>query len=247
MRRKLVAGNWKMNGSLGLVEAFCSRFQGSKLNVDVVIIPPYLYVPELISKKPEAFGVGVQNLSEKLAGAYTGEVSLVMAEEMRVGFSLFGHSERRQAFFETDQLVSEKVQLAIKSSNVTPILCVGETLEERESGQEFLVIERQIKAVLDCVSVEDLDSLIIAYEPVWAIGTGKTATPDQAQEIHAFIRELVLSYSVTAADDMRILYGGSVNSLIAKELFSCADIDGALVGGASLKVDEFYKICELAG
>ncbi len=247
MRQKLVAGNWKMNGSLGLVNAFCDRFQNANFNSDVLIIPPFLYVPELVANKSESLRVGVQNLSSHKSGAYTGEISLSMAEEFQVDYALYGHSERREYFGETDDLVSDKIKLAVTDSKIKPILCVGETLSERESDNAFVVVERQVKAIFDKLTSGELTNIVIAYEPVWAIGTGLTATPAQAQEMHAFIRQQVATYDENAADTIKLLYGGSVNAGNAETLFKQKDIDGALVGGASLKVEEFFEICKLAG
>lgn len=246
MRRKLVAGNWKMNGSLSLVNAFCERFQAANFGAEVLLIPPYLYIPAFQSKKTDTIQLGVQNLSSFSEGAYTGEISALMAEEFKVVYSLFGHSERRQLFNETDQVVAEKVVFALSATQIKPILCVGETLEEREAGNAFDVVSKQLKAVLDAVDSKDLGRLVIAYEPVWAIGTGKTATPEQAQEMHAFIRQVVSEYNVAISQEIQLLYGGSVNVANAAGLFQKQDIDGALIGGASLKVNDFFEICNLA-
>jgi triosephosphate isomerase len=247
MRRKLVAGNWKMNGSTLLVDAFCQRFQAANFDSEVLLIPPYLYIPSFQLKKADSVKLGVQNLSSFAEGAYTGEISASMAEEFKVEYSLFGHSERRQLFNETDQIVADKILLTLSTTQIKPILCVGETLEERESGEAFDVVRKQLRVVFDTiVDTIDLRRLVIAYEPVWAIGTGVTATPGQAQDMHAFIRKIVSDYNVSVSQEIRLLYGGSVNLSNAVALFGMQDIDGALIGGASLKVDDFFEICKLA-
>ncbi len=248
MRRRLVAGNWKMNGNAGFAKDFSSslrdKMASSSLVCDVMIAPP---VPYLQMMAEALSGVGVklaaQNVAEYGEGAYTGEVAASMLNDLGCSAALVGHSERRSLFGESDERVAEKVARLLEHG-IAPILCVGESLEEREAGEAKRVVGDQVAFVLKRFPIEQLSSLVIAYEPVWAIGTGKTATPDQAQEMHAYIREVVARVSEEFAQNVSVLYGGSVNSANAKELFAQPDIDGGLVGGASLKVEDFYAICQ---
>jgi triosephosphate isomerase len=214
--------------------------------VEVAILPPFphLYaVAEAVTGSTVA--LGAQNVSEYAEGAYTGEVSSAMLLDCRCRFALVGHSERRHLFGESDAQVALKFQQALQAG-LTPLLCVGETLAEREEDRTFDTLDRQLSAVLGRVAVADRAGLVIAYEPVWAIGTGKTATPAMAQSAHAFIRERLRLCGEGLADSTRILYGGSVKASNAKELFGAPDIDGGLIGGASLPVDEFFAICQAA-
>jgi len=247
MRQRLIAGNWKMNGSLNLVEEFSSYFDGITFDAEVVVIPPSLYVSAFKLKKTDSYQLGVQNLSEHSNGAYTGELSGTMAEEFDVSYVLCGHSERRQYYGESSRIVAKKVASVLASTRIQPILCLGESLDEREAGREKQVLKKQLVTVLDKINENSLDRLILAYEPVWAIGTGKTATPEEAQSIHEYLRETVRKYDEAVAERMLILYGGSVNNTNINHLLAKNDIDGALVGGASLEIKKFYKICELAG
>ncbi|MGB0468649.1 MAG: triose-phosphate isomerase [Pontibacterium sp.] len=249
MRRAIVAGNWKMNGSSesinALMEPLVSEISGLK-SVDILVCPPAVYlnqVKNLIGDS--AIGLGAQNASQFESGAYTGETALNMLSDLGCQYVLLGHSERRSLFAETDTAVAEKFAAAI-ASGLTPVLCVGETLEEREAGNTMAVVGAQLKAVLDTCGVESFNKAIIAYEPVWAIGTGKTATPQQAQDVHAAIRAIVAQYHAEVAGAVRVLYGGSVNAANAAELFANPDVDGGLVGGASLKVNDFIAICRAA-
>ena len=211
--------------------------------VDVAIFPPYPYLPLVSNLAAEsALGLGAQDISAHASGAYTGEVSGEMLREFRCGYVLCGHSERRSYHGETDQLVAEKAQAAL-DAGVTPIICVGETLDQREAGDTESVVGSQVDAVIEKLGPNAMDHVIIAYEPVWAIGTGKTATPDQAQAVHRFIRSKIEKLDATIAGRLRILYGGSVKSANAAELFAQPDIDGGLIGGASLKAEEFLGIC----
>lgn len=248
MRRKLVAGNWKMNGDIGFAKEFSSdlrnRLSGSQMACDVMVAPPTPYLSIL----SEAFSgadvkLAAQNVAEHAGGAYTGEVSAAMLDEFGCSAALVGHSERRTLFAESDERVVEKISRLLEQG-IAPILCVGESLEERESGNAKDVVGGQVDFVLNRFSAEQLSSLVIAYEPVWAIGTGKTASPEQAQEMHAHIRDVVAQADKGLSDGMSILYGGSVNAATAKELFAQPDIDGGLVGGASLKIEDFYAICQ---
>jgi triosephosphate isomerase len=240
-RKPFVAGNWKMNGSNELVRSFCSKL-ASNPAVDIVICPPAVY----LSKFNQAeFAIGAQNASEFASGAHTGEVSLTMIAEAGCRYVIVGHSERREAYYESNDVVARKVKATI-AAGLTPILCIGEPLEVRESGQVFDFVKAQLDAVAHECGAHYIKNTVIAYEPIWAIGTGKTASPEQAQEIHAFIRKELAALDVNAAASVRILYGGSVNAANANELFAKTDIDGGLIGGASLKIEDFTTICQAA-
>lgn len=245
MRRKLVAGNWKMHGALLQNSALLSRIkaQASGLNCEVVVCPPYPYLAQVQSLiQGSNLGLGAQSVSEHPSGAYTGEVSTSMLVELGCRYVLVGHSERRAQFGETDVIVAAKFEAAQKAG-LMPILCVGETLSEREAGRTGVVVARQLAAVLDRLGVAAMASAVVAYEPVWAIGTGVTASPVQAQEVHAAIRAQVAALDLSVGAGLRILYGGSVKPQNAKELFGQSDIDGGLIGGAALVADDFLAIC----
>ena len=249
MRKKIVAGNWKMNKTLQEGLTFSTELKellnNKTINCEVVVGTPFIHLSE-VSKAFEGTKVHVaaQNCANKESGAYTGEISASMVASTGANHVILGHSERRAYYNETPELLKEKVVVAL-ANNLTPIFCVGEVLEERESGKHFEVIAAQLKDSLFELSKEDFSKLVIAYEPVWAIGTGKTASADQAQEIHAFIREtLTEKYGKEVADNTSILYGGSCNAGNAKELFSNPDVDGGLIGGASLEADKFLPIIE---
>lgn len=249
MRRKLVAGNWKMHGRRAINEALIKGMRASDSfgEVDVWIAPPAIYVGQAVSLVAgSAIGVAGQNAASFEDGAFTGEVSAAMLADAGCCAVLVGHSERRSLFGETNEVVAEKFGL-IKSAGLTPVLCVGETLAERESGLTEKVVLGQLLAVLNRFGVAALRSAVVAYEPVWAIGTGLTAEPVQAQQVHEVIRAEVSRRDSLVANELRILYGGSVKAASAPALFAMPDIDGALVGGASLKVDEFVAIIRLAG
>ncbi|WLQ12057.1 triose-phosphate isomerase [Hahella aquimaris] len=246
MRKKLIAGNWKSNGSLELNKALLEGIVGAKAlgSVDVVVCPPFPYlqsVGNVISGS--MVELGAQNCSATEEGAYTGEVSARMCADIKCSWVIVGHSERRALYAENDEIIARKVKRVV-DSGLTPILCVGETLEERESGQAEEVTLKQLDAVF--LSVQPHESWVVAYEPVWAIGTGKTASPDDAQSMHKALRNNIRKHFPQIADKIRILYGGSVKSSNAKELFSMPDVDGALVGGASLVSEEFVSIIEAA-
>lgn len=245
MRRKIVAGNWKMNGSKDLAQALVSdvRSQAASLDngVEVVIIPPAIYVPDVVASAGDVLSVGVQNVAQWASGAYTGEISADMALDQGCQYALVGHSERRQLFAETDAAVAEKVG-RILASGLQAMVCVGETLEEREAGKAETVVAAQVKSGLAKVSSEQWQRVVVAYEPVWAIGTGKTATAQDAQAMHASIRQ-VLSEMGAPANEISLLYGGSVKADNAAALFAEPDIDGGLIGGASLKAEDFVSIC----
>ncbi|MGJ8682357.1 triose-phosphate isomerase [Paraglaciecola sp.] len=238
-RRPLVAGNWKMNGDKSLVEKIESQLNQAKLsNMDWVICPPAPYLG-LFSSSTK---LGVQNVSQFDSGAHTGEVSVSMLKEFGCGYAIIGHSERREDNFESDEIVAQKVAKVLEAK-LTPILCVGEPESVREAGTLFDYIAAQLNAVLDLVGISAFANLVLAYEPIWAIGTGKTASPEQAQEVHAFIREHLAKQDSNVAVGIVILYGGSVKGSNAKELFSQADVDGGLIGGASLNPEDFLSIC----
>lgn len=247
MRDLIVAGNWKMNGSQQFVDDMLFGLNQAAFpeSVEVVVFPPSVYLFSA-SQKAKTVKVGAQNLFFENSGAYTGEISPAMLSDIECRYVIVGHSERRAIFAEDDDLIARKVVASIEN-NLTPILCVGETLEDREGGHFFEVIARQVKIGLSLLQADQVASVIVAYEPVWAIGTGKTASPLQAQEVHELIRRLIAELvGEKVSEQISILYGGSVNAANAKELFSQPDIDGGLVGGASLKVDEFLAICSAA-
>jgi len=244
MRRILVAGNWKMNANQAMVSSLLSDIvAGSPDKVDVAVFPPAVYLSQAIAAlQNTSIAVGGQNINANVSGAYTGEIAANMLVDIGCSMALVGHSERRTLFGETDQDVLAKVQAAL-AAQLTPVICIGETLEEREQGTTEQVIANQVNAVLEGLSSDQLAKCVWAYEPVWAIGTGKTATPDQAQQVHQFVRQLLAAKDAEVAQKVRILYGGSVNPQSAADLFAQADIDGGLVGGASLKAEQFLAIC----
>lgn len=246
MRQTLVAGNWKMNGSLKENQLLLDGVMaGVKAGVSatVVVCPPAIYISqaaEVLAGSEVSWGG--QNLSPEKSGAFTGEISADMLLDLGSRYVIVGHSERRALFGETDEVVADKYAAA-HAAGLIPILCVGELLEERESGETEAVVARQLDAVLARSGVTALGDGIVAYEPVWAIGTGKTASPQQAQDVHAFIRQRVAEKDAAIADKLQILYGGSVKPDNAGELFAMADIDGGLIGGASLDAEGFLAIC----
>lgn len=252
MRKPFVAGNWKMNTdshvSVDLAKAVASGSAELAGNsVSVAVIPPFVYL-QSVAQAVSSFhvAVGAQDVYCEEKGAFTGEISPAMLKDVGCTYVLCGHSERRHVLGETDDLINRKMRAAL-SGGLLPILCVGELLDQRDAGQTETVVAEQVRAGLAGLSAEKLSAVTIAYEPVWAIGTGRTATPEQAQEVHAFIRSLLAeTYGQEAAQEMRILYGGSVNAGNARQLMSAEDVDGSLVGGASLKVDEFVKIIRAA-
>ncbi|MHA7927505.1 MAG: triose-phosphate isomerase [Marinobacter sp.] len=245
MRRKIVAGNWKMNGSKDLAQTLVGdvRSQAASLDngVEVVIIPPAIYVGDVVENAGNVLSVGVQNVGQWASGAYTGEISADMVRDQGCQYALVGHSERRQIFGETDEVVAEKVGRVI-ACGLYAVVCVGETLEQREAGKAESVVAAQVKKGLAAVSSDQWQQVIVAYEPVWAIGTGKTATAQDAQAMHASIRK-VLSEMGAPADEISLLYGGSVKADNAAALFAEPDIDGGLIGGASLIAQDFVSIC----
>lgn len=248
MRKKFVAGNWKMHGSHSMTTALVSDIVAAKPDsIDVAVFPPFPYLAELARQHASSgLGVGAQDVSEHEGqGAYTGEVSAAMLADIGAQWVLVGHSERRQYHAESNELVARKFAAA-RAGGLTPILCVGETLEQREAGETEAVIARQLQAVLAINGIASFDTGVIAYEPVWAIGTGRTASPEQAQQVHAFIRSQLEKEDVMIASLTRLLYGGSVKAANAAELFAQADVDGGLIGGASLTASDFLGICAAA-
>lgn len=249
MRKKLVAGNWKMHGSLQANAALLERLKSGMpgLQCEVAVCAPFPYLAQLQALLASTqVRWGAQSVSEHVSGAYTGEVSAAMLCEFGCRYVLVGHSERRSLFGESDAVVAAKF-VAAREAGLVPILCLGETLVEREVGATAAVVSRQLDAVIDRAGVAALASAVVAYEPVWAIGTGVTASPAQAQEVHAAIRERVADLDAGLAEGLRILYGGSVKPQNAAELFAQDDIDGGLIGGAALVADDFLAICQAAG
>jgi triosephosphate isomerase len=228
-----------------LLSEIASSLEKKELKCDVVVCPPSVYLEIATDYADESsIYVGAQNVSNMDSGAYTGEVSAAMLESLEVDYCIIGHSERRKYYHETDELLAEKVKRLLEYG-ILPIYCCGEVIEEREKGDHFEVVKKQLEAGLFHLNENEFSNVVIAYEPVWAIGTGVTATPEQAQEMHAYIRGLLVEkYGGAVADETTILYGGSANSGNARELFSNPDVDGGLIGGASLKSEEFIKIAE---
>lgn len=251
MKNMIVAGNWKMNVDFSeaedLIVEIAEGLEEKSPKVEVIICPPYLYL-ELatdIEQETNIF-IGAQNLSQFENGAYTGEISASLLQSMGVRFSIIGHSERRKYFNETDEILLQKINVALKNE-IMPIFCIGEVLEDRNAGKHFDVVKSQLENTVLKLSKLDFEKITLAYEPVWAIGTGVTATKEEAQEMHAFIRNLITEkHDAVTADECFILYGGSCNANNAHELFSQADVDGGLIGGASLNATEFLKIIDIA-
>jgi triosephosphate isomerase len=250
MRRALVAGNWKMNGSKAFIRELLDGIKAGldQANAcDIAVCPPFVYLGQVADQlQGSAVTWGAQNLSEQASGAFTGEISASMLTDFGCTYAIVGHSERRTLYGETDELVAKKF-MAAQAAGLVPILCIGETLDEREGGITERVVTRQVDAVIASAGIAALGNAVIAYEPVWAIGTGKTATPEQAQDVHAFIRSRIASMDAGVAAKLRILYGGSMNAGNATTLMAQPDIDGGLIGGASLKASDFLTICRSAG
>lgn len=252
MRRKIVAGNWKMNLTFQQARELALRLNtwvhANKPTIDIIIAPTHLYLEQIEKDlKNSKIQVASQNVSAMPNGAFTGDVSAQQLMSIGITCSIVGHSERRQYHYEQDKYIGKKLT-HLYQHGMTPILCVGEKLEDRESGKHFDVVREQLTVALERQDNEKLKDLIVAYEPVWAIGTGKNASPDQAQEMHEFIRKVVGSeHGISVANNISILYGGSVNAGNARDLFQQYDIDGALVGGASLKLEDFTTIIKARG
>lgn len=250
MRRPLVAGNWKMNGDSESTTSLINGIADGRDDVtaaEVLVCPPYILIPraaDALNGRADIV-LGAQDLDINQNGAFTGQISAAMLVDAGCEYVIVGHSERRAIYGESDQDVANKFKVA-QDGGLIPVLCVGETLEERESGNTESVVARQIQAVIDLVGIDNFDNAVIAYEPVWAIGTGKTATPEMAQEVHKFIRDMLSALNTGVADNLRLLYGGSMNAGNAESLIGMADIDGGLIGGASLQAESFLAICKAA-
>lgn len=246
MRKKIVAGNWKMNTTVAegveLAKAVVAKSAEVPAETGLIIAPPFthLYAVNEVVKGTKV-GLSAQNCADHEKGAYTGEVAVNMIAGVGCQYTILGHSERREYYGETDEKLCTKIKLALEAG-LSPIFCIGEKLEEREAGKHFEVVTAQVKNVLYTLTAEEMAKVIVAYEPVWAIGTGKTATAEQAQEIHACIRSVIAEKFGELANEITILYGGSCKPSNAKELFACPDIDGGLIGGAALKADDFIAI-----
>ena len=249
MRRQMVAGNWKMHGSRAVNQALLGELEMSlkpEWPIDIVVFPPYVYLSDAVRMlEGGRIAVGAQDVCAESGGAFTGQVCASMLKDVGCTHVIVGHSERRRWYHEDDALVARKFAVVL-AADLTPILCLGETLEEREAKQTEAVISRQLDAVIAVHGVGGFARGVLAYEPVWAIGTGRTASPEQAQEVHAFLRNRIHAQDAKIARHLRILYGGSVKAGNAAELFSMPDVDGGLVGGASLSADEFQQICAAA-
>lgn len=246
MRKTIVAGNWKMNASKDSVESLVTDILSgaSDVSAEIIVCAPFPYLSQVeVLIEGSNLMLGAQNLNVNASGAFTGEVSAEMIKDFGANHVIVGHSERRSLYGETSEIVAEKTKAAI-DSGLTPILCLGESLDQRESGKTESVVSEQLNKVIKMVGIEAFNNIIVAYEPVWAIGTGMTATPEQAQAVHKLIRDLLASSSQDIADKTAILYGGSMNASNAVELISCADIDGGLIGGAALKAEDFLQICK---
>ncbi len=245
MRSSLIAGNWKMNGSLpSVIELVEGIKSGSAGKAELAVCPPSIYLMKVGGMLAGTdIALGSQNVCDQEKGAFTGEISAAMLLESGCSYAIVGHSERRALYLESDQLVAARFAMAL-SAGLTPIFCIGETLQEREQDVTEAVVARQIDAVIEVSGIAGIGQAVIAYEPVWAIGTGKVATPEQAQAVHAFIRDKLAQADAGIAQQVRILYGGSMNPSNAAELLSQADIDGGLIGGAALKADDFLAIAQ---
>lgn len=247
MRQPLIAGNWKMNGTRASAESLIQGVLAGSSGMskaEIAVCVPFVFLEagqRLLAGS--SVRIGAQNVSVEASGAYTGEISAGMLNEFGCRYVICGHSERREYYGETDAIVAKKLAMVV-SAGMTPILCVGETLEQREQGFMEPVIAGQIDAIIEANGIESFGRIEIAYEPVWAIGTGKTATPEQAQEVHAFIRRRIAAHDAAIAEKVRILYGGSMKPSNAAELLAMSDIDGGLIGGASLVVEDFLAICQ---
>lgn len=246
--QKLIMGNWKMNGSSASIKELCKGISEVNYNsekVAVAVFPSSVYVKEVLAQLPKEIGVGLQNITFYDNGAYTGELSAEMLHDVGCNYLLIGHSERRSLFGETDQDVFKKLNKIIDTS-VVPVVCIGESLEDRQGGSLEKVLTTQLSLILENLSIEQLAKVVIAYEPVWAIGTGVVASLEQVQETHQFIRSLVAKVDENLAKNMKIVYGGSLKAENAKDILSLPDVDGGLIGGASLKASEFNEIINQA-
>jgi triosephosphate isomerase (TIM) len=249
MRRPVVAGNWKMHGSRAASKALLSELElrlKPEWPIDVVVFPPFVYLAEAVHLLEEGdIAVGAQDVCAETGGAFTGEIGAAMLKDIGCSHVIIGHSERRRIYHEDDSLVARKFGAAL-AAGLVPVLCVGESLGEREARLTETVVARQLDAVLIMHGVASMACAIVAYEPIWAIGTGRTASPEQAQAVHAFVRGRIGAQDANMARQLRILYGGSVKAANAADLFGMPDVDGGLVGGASLSAEEFEQICAAA-
>jgi triosephosphate isomerase len=249
MRRLMVAGNWKMHGSRATNQALLAELERklpAQWDIEIAVFPPYVYLADAVRVLEDGrIAVGAQDVCAESGGAFTGQVGAAMLKDVGCSYAIVGHSERRRWYHEDDALVARKFAAAL-GAGLTPVLCVGETLEEREAHHTEAVVGRQVDAVINMHGVGGFANAVLAYEPVWAIGTGRTATPEQAQAVHAFLRHRIEGHDAKMAGQLRILYGGSVKGGNAAELFAMPDVDGGLVGGASLSADEFRQICAAA-
>lgn len=250
MRRPLVVGNWKMNGTLSSAKQLTAAILdglGAAAAADAAICVPFVYLGAIADQVAHTqLALGAQNVADQASGAYTGEVSATMLKDFNCKYAIVGHSERRSYYGDSNESVAARFAQSI-AAGLIPILCVGETLQQREQGRTFQVVDEQLDAVIAKAGVGAFAGAVIAYEPVWAIGTGKTASDEQAQEVHRYIRERIAAQNPEIAGNLQILYGGSVKSDNAQGLFAMPDIDGGLIGGASLDADSFLKICRSAG
>lgn len=253
MRRLLIAGNWKMHGSLEMTSELINgidlalKTMTSAADFDVLVCPPTAYLSAAqAALKSSAIKLGAQNVNAQSAGAFTGETSLPMLHEFGCEYVLLGHSERRELFAENDQQIAEKFAACIAYQHLVPVLCLGETLAQRKAGETEALLDQQLDAVLAVSGIEGFANAVVAYEPVWAIGTGETASPEQAQQAHHFIRSKLAALDTQIAENLRILYGGSMKPANAKELLGQPDIDGGLIGGAALEAESFAAICKAA-
>ena len=247
MRRPLVAGNWKMHGSRAMAHAWSDCVASAlPLPAEVAVLPPFPYIAEMVARcQGRALVFGAQELSPHAQGAYTGDVSGAMLKDVGCTYVLVGHSECRDYHAVSDALVVAKF-IAAQAAGLVPILCIGETLAEREQGAMQQVIDRQLGAVIECAGIAAFTHAVVAYEPIWAIGSGRTATPQHVQAVHAFVRDKFAGLDATIGDSLRLLYGGSVKPANAAELFGQPDVDGGLIGGASLVASDFLAICTAA-
>ena len=248
MKKLFIVANWKMNGNKESNEKLVNYINekvDKDPNIEVIICPPFTYLTQILELKIPSIKIGAQNISESQNGAFTGEISGSMLQDMKIDYVIIGHSERRQMYNDTNTVIAQKFELA-HQNNLIPILCVGESLNERKTGQTLSVVESQIKSVIESTHIELFTKSIIAYEPVWAIGTGETASPEQAEEVHSNIRSIIEEYDSNIATSVPILYGGSVNGANSKDLFTMVNINGGLIGGASLNGEEFIEIYQAA-
>jgi triosephosphate isomerase (TIM) len=249
MRRPMVAGNWKMHGSQAANKALLDELESSletEWPIDIAVFPPYVYLSDAVRRlKDGRMQVGAQDVCAEAGGAFTGQVGAAMLKDVGCTYVIVGHSERRRLNHEDDAMVARKFAAA-QRVGLIPVLCVGESLQEHETGMTETVVGRQVDAIITMHGVAGFSAAILAYEPIWAIGTGRTATPEQAQTVHAFLRTRIAAHDAKMAGQLRILYGGSVKGGNAAELFAMPDVDGGLVGGASLSADEFLQICAAA-